>query len=137
MFITYSPAEGDVQRWDFNPSKLRSLEAEMIEKRYGDNFDNFRSALIAGSVKARRVALWHLLSRRHPTLKFEDVDFALGEVEVSFSRSELLNIRDSMERSFPFESDAERAAMLAAMNEQIAEAPDEDDAGKAPANGDA
>jgi hypothetical protein len=103
VFITYRPEDQPaeaVQRWEFNPGRIRQSEAEIIEKRYGAKFDVWRNDVRVGSAKARRVLLWHLLRREHPGLKYEDTpDFYMDEVLVEHSVTELVELRDRMAKA--------------------------------------
>lgn len=97
MFVTYKPEDAAEQRWEFDPRKVRASRAEMIEKRSGENWDNWLVAVQSGQMRARRVLLWHLMSLDHPTLRFEDTpDFYAGELEIEHSVAELTEIRDKV-----------------------------------------
>ena len=95
MFVTYSPEDGaEPQRWTFDPKRVRAGRAEMIERRAGVNWDAWLIAVQSGSMRARRVLLWHLMTTDHPTMRSEDVpDFLAGEVLVEHSAAELVEIR--------------------------------------------
>lgn len=125
MYVTYSPESGDVQRWVFD-GKVRQSKAEMIEKRYGGTFEQWRSAVQAGDSKARRVLLWHLMSQDHPTLRYEDVpDFYVDELVVEFTADELRTIRENVAKA-SLAAD-EKETMLAMLDGQIAEAVERDE----------
>lgn len=131
MFVTYTPDEGDAQRWEFDPDRIRQSRAEIIEKRYGKNWDQFRAGVQSGDSKARRVLLWHLLSLEHHTLRYEDVpDFFMGAVLVEHSRGELVVLRDRLTKAnLPAD---EREQMLTALDIEITNAIDSEAApGKA------
>ncbi len=103
MWVTYK-AEGSEQadRWPFDPATVKQSQAEMIEKRFGGTWDQFRQGVQAGNSKARRVLLWHLMrtAAGHHTLRYEDVpDFAMGDLVVEHSHSELLALRDRLEKA--------------------------------------
>jgi hypothetical protein len=136
MKIVYSPEGGDAQEWDFLPARIRESRAEMIERRYakliGEKsipFEQFRMALLQDSASARRVALWHLLNTQHPTIRIEDVDPLRGELKITASKSELGELRLALETAGGLDEE-QRASMLAAIDAQMADAP-EDEAGKA------
>lgn len=98
MRIAYTPksaADGDAQTWIFEPGRIRASEAEQIEKRYGGRWEDFLADVKGGSMRARRVLLWHLLRTAHPGLKFEDVpDFYADELVCTYSYAELAAMRD-------------------------------------------
>lgn len=105
MHITYKPEDGEQQVWEFDPGRIRAGVAEVIEKRFGANFDMWRDGVRAGNAKARRVLLWHLLRQTHATLRYEDTpDFYMDELLVEFSVSELLELRERLERASMDES---------------------------------
>lgn len=110
MFVTYRPADGDEQKWEFDPDKVRASQAELIEKRAGVSFDTWHNQVRSGGVKARRVLLWHLICRTHHTLRYEDTpDFALGELLVEHSAQELLVLRDRLQKANLPEEDRQQA----------------------------
>lgn len=116
MFFVYQPDEGDRQEWWFDPHKIKTREAEAIEKKTGWDWEEFGTHLIKGSVVARRALLWMFLRRVHPVLKFEDLDFAVSEVTLEYSKEELELIRVETDKSGASE------VMLTALDQQIAEA---------------
>ncbi len=98
MRVTYSPADGTPQTWDFKPLLVRAAAAEVIEKRSELRYDEWIDATLAGSVKARRVLLWHLHAITYPVYKFEDTpDFAMGELVVDRDLDELIEWRKVIE----------------------------------------
>jgi hypothetical protein len=89
MFVTYSPAEGDVQEFTFYPRRLRLSEQERIEKQYGGTFGQWSIAINQGDAKARRILLWFLLTREHGIgLRPADVDPLSEEIEIRWAREE-------------------------------------------------
>jgi len=121
MFVTYQPSDGERQRWEWDPDRVRQSEAEMVEKRYGKTWDQFKAGVMSGDSKARRVLLWHLLRREHHTLRYEDTpDFYVGELVVEFSTGEIAMMRDRiMKANIP---DDERDQMLTALDIQMTDA---------------
>lgn len=89
MYLVYQPEGSDEpQRWPYNPRKLMSAEREAIEKRTGTPFAEFTQAVLKGSSVARRALLWVMLKRDHPTMKYDDVDFAWDELKLEYSKQE-------------------------------------------------
>jgi hypothetical protein len=124
MRIAYTPknpADGDAQVWDFDPGRIRASEAEIIEKRYAGRWENFLADVKGGSIRARRVLLWHLLRTAHHTLKFEDTpDFFADELVCTYSYAELVAMR---ERVLKANLDADtREQVLTALDIEITEA---------------
>jgi hypothetical protein len=95
MHVTYKPEDGDQVEWEFVPGRVRSSEMENMEGQFGGPWDELILGVQSGSVRARRVMLWHLIRRDHPTLRFADVpDFFADELLVQFSSKELGPMRD-------------------------------------------
>lgn len=130
MYLVYTP-EGDEkpQRWKYQPKKLMSPEREMLEKFTGKNFTEFSADVLKGNSKCRRALLYMYLKRQHPTLKFDDVDFAWDELILEHSKGELLLMREQLSDTVPPE---QLEAVRAKLDEEIAEAyEDPDEEGKA------
>lgn len=128
MKITYAPAGGQPKVWDFQPAETSQPDAEEIERRYGKLWDEFLEDLRKGGSRARRVLLWHLQRREHPTLRYEDTPvFKMGELSAEFSVDELLLIREQVLSSEL--SEEEKDGVLAGLDAEIAQqvggAPDE------------
>lgn len=82
------------QRWTFDPDAVDVDEAERIEAALGRGatWSTFTGGLLDGTVRARRVLLWHLLRRDHPdaNLRFSDVPvFKMGELKIEFGTAEI------------------------------------------------
>jgi len=121
MHVTYKPEDGTEQRWEFDPNRVRASAAEVIEKRYGQNWSKFCADVQSGNMRARRVLLWHLLAREHHTLRVEDVpDFYADELLVEHTADELLAIKDRLRKATIAED--EREQMLTALDIEISEA---------------
>jgi hypothetical protein len=130
VHFVYTPEGGERQEWPFSPRKLKASEAESLEKRAGWDLEEFMEHLAKGSILARRALLWMFLRRVHLSLRFEDVDFTVDEVEVQFDKGELTAIRAEVEK---MPDGPEREKALATIDEQLLTAPDA--VGKAPASG--
>lgn len=136
MIVTYSPEGEPEQRFEFIPRKVKSRVAEDIERRYGAGWSTWLNHVHEGMVSARRVLLWHLIKRTHPTLRWDDTpDFAIGELKVELSRDELVEMRERTAAKTDIDPEI-RDMALEALDAQIAEAPtlDDEPEGKAPAS---
>lgn len=123
MYLKYEPEGSDEpKRWKYQPKKLMSAEREMLERYTGKNFTEFSTDVLKGNSKCRRALLYLYLKREHPTLKFDDVDFAWDELSLEHSKGELLLMRENVAESVPAE---QLAAVLEKLDQEIAEA-DED-----------
>ncbi|MFF7521251.1 hypothetical protein [Streptomyces pseudovenezuelae] len=130
MFLVYKP-EGseEPKRWKYQPKKLMSPERELLEKLTGKNFTEFTVDVQKGNSRCRRALLFIYLKREHPTLKFDDVDFAWEELTLEHSKGELQLMRGQLPDTVdPEQLDAVRAKL----DEEIAAAYDDpDEEGKA------
>ena len=130
MYLVYKP-EGseEPQRWKYQPKRLMSAEREALEKLTGQNFTEFTIAVQKGNSRCRRALLYVYLKRQHPTLKFDDVDFAWDELDFEHSKGELMLMREQLSDAVPPE---QLDAVKARLDEQIAEAFDDpEEEGKA------
>lgn len=139
MLITYKPKGTTKARtWNLQPDDLYEVRCEFIERRYakliGEKsaaFEEWRMAVLREQASARRVLLWHLLDLDHPgKIKIEDVNPRRGELKVEATKSELVELRATLENVGGMD-DMQRELMLAQVDAQIAAAP-ADDEGKAP-----
>ena len=130
MYLVYKPEGSDEpKRWKYQPKKLMSAEREMLERRTGLNFTEFTQAVVKGNSSCRRALLFMYLKREHPTVKYDDVDFAWDELTLEHSKGELIQMRETVEESVPAHL---RDSVLAKLDEEIDEAYDDpDDEGKA------
>lgn len=121
MHVTYRPEDGDSQRWTFDPGRVRQSQAELIERRFGGNYDAWRAGVQSGDSKARRVLLWHLLTLQHHTMRVEDVpDFFMDELLVEHSVDELRTLKDRLAKANVDASTREQ--METALDIEISEA---------------
>jgi choline dehydrogenase-like flavoprotein len=129
VFLIYKPEGSDEpQRWRYIPRKMMSAEREWIERRTERTWSEFTKDVVAGSSLCRRALLYVFLKRDHPGVKWDDVDFAWDELTLQYSKAELIQIRETAAEAATGE---EREMVLARLDEQIAEAPDDpEDEGK-------
>lgn len=98
MDITYTPEGQEPQVWSFNSGRVRTAEAEQIEARSGMKYEEWAVAIQAGSARARRVLLWHLMRRDHPRLRFEDTpDFYMDELVLEYDVAELRDLLSALD----------------------------------------
>jgi hypothetical protein len=133
VFVNYRPDGQPAQKFEFVPDKVMSDEAELIEKRFDQPWDQFLVAVMSGSMRARRILLWHLLRGEHPTISLDDVKFAIGEVQVEFDRTELQKMYDEAATSGAV-PEAQREMVLAKLKSELDKAPAGAAPGKAPSN---
>lgn len=129
MFLVYQPEGSDEPaRWRYDPRKLMSAEREKIESLTGKDFSDFTKAVVNGNSRCRRALLFVFLKRDHPTTRFEDVDFAWDELRLEHTRQELELIRGEVSKTL---SGDQLAAALEQLDAEIADAPEDDEGGKA------
>lgn len=133
MLIIYTPEDGPRQEFTFRPGELMSPEAEALEEAGGaswDTFEEYGQRFMAGSLKARRAALWILLRRSDPKLRFSDLVVRVAELSVKYDAEELGRIRANIEADDTL-TDAERAEAIAAVTDaEAVTAPPEGEVGK-------
>jgi hypothetical protein len=137
MYLIYKPADEKEQRYHFDQASVTNFEAEGVERETGLTWTEFGERLQKNSVLALRALLWMLQRRIHPTLKFRDVSFKLGEVDVEPEDSELLGARDALRAiDNPTDEDVDK---LRQIDEMLAarEVPEDATAPKALASSDA
>ncbi|MEV0112356.1 hypothetical protein AB0H77_03730 [Streptomyces sp. NPDC050844] len=130
MYLVYTPeGEEEPKRWKYHPKKLMTPEREDIERRTGYDFAEFTTRVLKGNSLCRRALLYVFLRREHPKTRYEDVQFTWDELDLAYSKGELLEMRAEMAEKLHGD---ELAAALEKMDEEIAEAFEEpEDEGKA------
>ena len=68
--------------YEFSEDSLTNREAMDIEKVTGGSFGQFTEALKDGSTLALTAMVWTVQKRDNPSLRFGDVEFTFGELEV-------------------------------------------------------
>jgi hypothetical protein len=126
MQFTYTPDGSDEpQVWDFSPDKLMSPEAEAIERQTGFTFAEWQDKVLSGSVTAIHGLLWVMLKRENPTLKYDQVVFAMGEVGLDFTAEERAEIlRELLKRDAIEGLEPPQRALLEQLQGEAAEAGD-------------
>lgn len=134
MFLVYRPEGSDEPtRWKYDPKRLMSPEMEKLERLTDRTYGQFVNDVQAGSALCRRALLYVFLKRQHPTLKFNEVEISWGELDFEYSRTELLEIRSDVAENAAADR---RDSILAKLDEEIAEAVDEDSGKAQPPSGD-
>ena len=90
MRFVYTPEGADPISWDYNPTRLMSPEAEAIERHTGMTFGEFTVACGRGSMLAIHGLLYVLLKRQHPTLKFDEVQFCIDEIDFEVDDTDVI-----------------------------------------------
>lgn len=122
MIIIYSPEDGESKEYLFVPSKLISPEAEAIENVGGnvwESFEEFGTKFMRGNIRAYRAALWVMMKRENPRLRFQDLVFKVGEVSIDYSKTELTRMKEALEVDDGSIPDDERLQALSDITEII------------------
>lgn len=109
MLFIYQPQGVETpKQWDFAGTRLMNMEAEAIERVTKQTFSEWEDRLQRGGILEQRALLWVLLRRDQPGLKFDQVQFAAGDVRLELD-------------------DAESAAALKELDRRAADGEDFDD----------
>jgi hypothetical protein len=132
MYLVYRPGEQleSEKRWHVDIDRLPFAELKMIQHATGLKMAMFQSNLMQGDVEALQALLWVYLRREHATLRVEDVEFTLAELELMRDRDEWQAEIAALEEDTDMPA-LERAAGLSYARSAVKTAPDAP--GKAPA----
>lgn len=84
MKITHTPPDGPAQEWRFDMSRLMVAELDAIEKVTGlSGLIAFNEALNNWSASALRALIWIIQKRANPPLRYEAVDFAIADINIT------------------------------------------------------
>jgi hypothetical protein len=97
MQFVYKPEGAEPKKWDFQPDKLMSPEAEAIERLTKMTFGEWSQAVTKGSMLALHGLLYVLLKREIPTLKWDAVTFSLSEVDFELTDQETADMIAALE----------------------------------------
>lgn len=123
--FVYKPEGVDPKSWEFDPNKLMNPEAEAIERHTGMTYGEWLQALGRTSMLALHGLLFVFLKRDIPTLKWDDVQFNMSEVDIEVDDEEgaemlsLLEVRVANGETL----DAEESALWAKLKEQVPTGP--------------
>lgn len=85
------------KKWDFDPTRLMSPEAEAIERHTQMTYADWAQAVEGGSILALHGLLYVLLKRDDPTLKWDAVVFSLSEIDWELSADEIATGIETLE----------------------------------------
>lgn len=118
MRLIYTPEDGEKQEFSFVPARLMSPEAEAIENVGGDaweSFDEFGIKFMKGNRRAYRAALWIMLRRSNPALKFAHLVIRMDEISIDFDQPEREAIRAAIVGDEDMD-ESQRARLLSEMD---------------------
>lgn len=125
MIFTYHPEGSDEPTtWTVDLGKIKVQEMIAIEKRTGLKYGTtFKEDVMMGGAEGRLALLWTLLRRTNHTLKYEDLDFADGEVKLEMDTDEWAKTRQEIVDNKRL-SEAERDEKLRIIDQVSADAPE-------------
>lgn len=97
MQFVYKPEGAEPRKWPFDPNKLMSPEVEAIERHTGYAFGEWIDQVGRGSFRAIHGLLYVLLKRTHPTLKWDEVQFCIEDIDFEMSAEEMRDARKALE----------------------------------------
>ena len=123
--FVYKPEGVEPESWDFDPAKLMNPEAEAIERHTGMTYGEWLEALGKSSMLALHGLRYVFLKRKRPTLKWDDVQFSISEVDMEMSDEEAAEALSGLEvRMANGESlTAEESALWARLKESAPAGP--------------
>lgn len=126
MLFVYKPEGADPRKWEFDPTRLMSPEVEAIERHTGLTFEGWVEACGKGSFIALHGLLWVLLKRSSPTLKYDEVQFCMADLDFEMDEQERAEMRAELEAK-PDRTPAEERVLaeLIESGVEAAEAPAE------------
>lgn len=121
MLVKFSPESQETQSsWEFHPERVKQSAAELIERRSGMTYAQWAKAVGDGSALARKVLLWHLMTRDGHPMRIEDVpDFYFGDLTIEPSIDELRRVREQVESSTEL-SQSDKSEALDAIDLEMA-----------------
>jgi hypothetical protein len=97
MKFVYKPEGVEPRKWDWDPDKLMSPEAEAIERHTKMTYKEWFDAIGRGSMLALHGLLYVMLKRSNPKLQWDEVQFSAGEVTFEMSDEEAAEALASLE----------------------------------------
>jgi hypothetical protein len=117
MQFVYKPEGAEPKRWPFDADKLMSPEAEAIERHTKMTYGEWTDAVTRGSVLALHGLLYVLLKRSIPTLKWDEVQFNLTELDFELDDQETADTIAALEAKDELSAGEEQT--LAQLREQV------------------
>lgn len=122
MLIVYSPADGEVERYDIKT--LRTSEASIAQKTLGISWAEIQQGIDKDDPEILRGVAYVLKKRSHPTIRYGDFDPVIGELITRLDKKE---VADSVKAAFEIaETDPEVSReTVAAVCQRIVPAADD------------
>lgn len=122
MLIVYSPAGGEVERFDIRT--LRTSEASIAQKTLGISWAEIQKGIDIDDPEILRGVAYVLKKRSHPTIRYGDFDPVIGELVTKLDKKE---VTDSVKAAFEIaETDGDVSRdVVAAVCQRIVPAADD------------
>ena len=119
--LTYAPEGVDPKAFEFEFERLLTPEVIAVEKLTGMTFGQWRQAVYDESMIAVHALLWVLLKRETPTLKPDQVQFAMADVvfDVDLSDAEAREVIERLRKQDTLPDD--EASYLAELEARFAD----------------
>lgn len=76
-------------KWEISPKDILNVEAIAIKKKIGKDFADWMESLGRMDAESITALVWIARKRQEPTLKYEDVSFALGSIDFELNDEEI------------------------------------------------
>ncbi|MFI8531805.1 hypothetical protein ACIGMX_16385 [Streptomyces aquilus] len=122
MLIVYSPADGEVERYDIKT--LRTSEASIAQKTLGISWAEIQKGIDTDDPEILRGVAYVLKKRAEPTIRYGDFDPIIGELVTKLDKRE---VADYVKNAFEIaetDGDVSREA-VAAVCQRIVPAADD------------
>jgi hypothetical protein len=86
--FVYKPEGTEPMSWDFDPANMNNRDAELIERHTGMTFGEWQDALGRNSMLALHGLLFVMLRGSRQGVKWDDIVFTLGELDLELSDEE-------------------------------------------------
>jgi hypothetical protein len=119
--FVYKPEGVEPKSWDFDPNKLMNPEAEAIERHTGMTYGEWQDALGRNSMLAFHGLLFVFLKREIHTLKWDDVQFSISELDLELSDEEAAEALAELEKKIANGEtlDASESRLWVQLKEQV------------------
>lgn len=76
------------EKFEISPQDVLNVEAIAVKKKTGLDFQPWMEALAQFNAEALTAFVWIAKKRQEPTLRFEDVSFAMGSIDFEMTDEE-------------------------------------------------
>ena len=114
MNITFENETYGKHEWlNLKVQKMKSTEAEDIERVTEMSFVQWGQALLNGNALCGRALVWTLLRRENRNLRFRNVDFTMDELTVELDDEEKQRLREELRKNDDLSPEDKRDILIA------------------------